>query len=59
MENTDYKKILEHLDAVVIAADYDNKITYANKYFCSLFNTNCENYAAKISLTFCLKIRIQ
>ena len=42
MENTDYKKILEHLDAVVIAADYDNKITYANKYFCSLFNTNCE-----------------
>lgn len=47
MENTDYKKILEHLDAVVIAADYDNKITYANKYFCSLFNTNCEKLCGK------------
>lgn len=42
MKKVDFKKIIENLDTVVIAADYDNKIVYANKYFCSLFNTNCK-----------------
>lgn len=38
----DFKKIIENIDAAVLAADYDNKIVYANRYFCSLFNTNCQ-----------------
>lgn len=42
MKKVDFKKIIENLDTVVIAANYDNKIVYANKYFCSLFNTDCE-----------------
>ena len=47
MINIDYKKIVENLDSVVIVVDYDNKIVYANRYFCSLFNTNCEMLAGK------------
>lgn len=42
MIKVDFEKIVENIDAVVLAVDYDNKIAYANKYFCSLFNTNCE-----------------
>lgn len=41
MDKTDYKKIVENLDQAVLAVNYDNKIVYANKYFCTLFNTNC------------------
>lgn len=47
MINIDYKKIVENLDSVVIVVDYDNKIVYANRYFCSLFNTNCEMLVGK------------
>lgn len=41
MDKTDYKKIVENLEQAVLAVDYDNKIVFANKFFCSLFNTNC------------------
>lgn len=47
MEKVDYKKILENMPQAVLAVDYDNKIVYANKYFCSLFNTNCDMLSGK------------
>lgn len=47
MEKMNFKKIVENLDSAVIAADYDNKVIYANRYFCSLFNTNCEMLAGR------------
>ncbi len=40
--DVNFEKIVENLDSVVLAVDYDNKIVYANKYFCALFNANCE-----------------
>lgn len=43
----DFKKIVEKLDSPVLAVDYDNQIVYANKSFCSMFNTNCEMIAGK------------
>lgn len=42
MEKIDFKKILENLDEAILAVDYDNKVVYANNYFCFLFNTNRE-----------------
>lgn len=47
MENLNYKKILDNLTTAIAVADYDNKIIYANKYFCTLFNTNCTNLSEK------------
>lgn len=47
MKKINYEKILENLDAAVLAVDFDNKILYANKFFCSLFNTDCEKLAGK------------
>ena len=47
MEKIDFKNIVEQLDSVVLVVDYDYKIVYANSYFCSLFNTNCEMLSGK------------
>ena len=47
MEKVDFEKIVENIQEIVIAVDYDNKILYANKAFCSLFNTNCETLRGK------------
>ena len=42
MAEVDFKNILENLDQAVLVVNYDNRIVWANRYFCSLFNTNCE-----------------
>ena len=47
MEQPNFKNIVENLDSVVIAVDNNNNIIYANKYFCSLFNTNCNKITVK------------
>lgn len=47
MEKVNFKKLLDNLETAVIAVDYDNKIIYANTFFCSLFNTNCETLKNK------------
>lgn len=47
MEQPNFKNIVENLDSVVIAVDNNNNIIYANKYFCSLFNTNCNKIYGK------------
>ena len=46
-QEIDFKSIIENLNEAVAAVDYDNKIVYANKYFCSLFNTGCEILCGK------------
>lgn len=52
MEKIDFKKLLENMDSAVIAANYDNKIVYANKYFCRLFNTNIDSLSSKTIYDF-------
>lgn len=52
MNKINFEKILENLDEAVLAVDYDNKIIYANKYFCSLFNTNSELVSGKYVYDF-------
>lgn len=47
MEQPNFKNIVENLDSVVIAVDDNNNIIYANKYFCTLFNTNCNELCGK------------
>lgn len=47
MEKINFEKILENLPQAVLAVDYDNKIVYSNKHFCSLFNTNCQKVSGK------------
>lgn len=47
MEQPNFKNIVENLDSVVIAVDDNNNIVYANKYFCTLFNTNCSKLCGK------------
>lgn len=47
MGKVNFKNIIENLDEAVLAVDYDNKIVYANKFFCALFNTNCEMLSGK------------
>ena len=52
MEQINYKNIIENIDAVIIITDYDNKIVYANKYFCKIFNTNCKLIKGKSIFDF-------
>ncbi|MBS4760175.1 MAG: PAS domain-containing sensor histidine kinase [Clostridium sp.] len=52
MEKINFEKIVENLEEIVVAVDYDNKILYANRAFCSLFNTNCETLKGKIIFDF-------
>lgn len=47
MEQTDFKNIVENIDTVVVATDNNDNIVYANKYFCTLFNTNCAKVCGK------------
>ena len=47
MEQPNFKNIVENLDSVVIVVDDNNNIVYANKYFCTLFNTNCSKLCGK------------
>ena len=39
MAEVDFKNILENLDQAVLVVNYDSQIVWANRYFCSLFNT--------------------
>ena len=48
----DFKKIVEKLDSPVIAADFDNKIVYANTEFCALFNTSSDQITGKVLYDF-------
>jgi len=52
MAQINFKNVIDNLNVVVIVADYDNKILYANKYFCDLFNTNCNVLVGKIVYDF-------
>ncbi len=52
MEQVNFRHIIENLNAVIIVVDYDNKIVYANNYFCTLFNTNCNVIAGKSIFDF-------
>lgn len=47
MEQINFKNIIENLNAVILVVNEDNKIVFANKYFCQLFNTNCKNLSGK------------
>lgn len=47
MEKINFEEILNNLNQAVLVVDYDNKIVYSNKHFCSLFNTNCEMVSGK------------
>lgn len=52
MEQLNFKNIIENLNSVIIATDYDNKVVYANQYFCKLFNTNCKSIIGKSIFDF-------
>lgn len=52
MEQVNFRHIIENLNAVIIVVDYDNKIVYANNYFCTLFNTNCNVIVGKSIFDF-------
>lgn len=49
MEKTEvnFKTIVEKLDLPLAAVDYDNKIVFANAFFCSLFNIDAEFISGK------------
>lgn len=47
MEKTDFKNIVDNLCQAVIVTDKNRIITYANNYFCELFNTVCQKLEGK------------
>lgn len=47
MEKINFENIVENLEQAVLAVDYDNKIVYSNKFFATLFNTNCEGLVGR------------
>lgn len=52
MEKISFENILDNIDTAVIAADYDNKILWANHKFCALFTTNCTKLKKHIIYDF-------
>jgi len=47
MEQINFKNIVDNMNAVVLVANAEDKIVFANKYFCSLFNTDCKTLFGK------------
>lgn len=47
MENIDFKKIIEKTDSSILVVNCDDKIIYANPYFCSLVNLETKDVCGK------------